>query len=255
MSPLESVAVVLAAGKGKRMKSTLPKPFLRVAGRRMLSYVLETAKSAGCGRLVVVVRNISDAILEEFRAFHPEWVEQDESLGTGDALKRTWEKLKDYEGPLVVLVGDAVLLESGTIRGALRTWAERDSPAAVVITARMGNPSGYGRVVHNEGKVARIIEEGDASEGEKMVNEVNSGSYIFAAPEIFSALEELRPDNVQHEYYLTDAIKILKDRGKRVVAFRSSRPEEALGINTPAELAEAERLLEIRDLGKRKGET
>ncbi len=246
MSLLGPVAVILAAGKGERMTSPLPKPFHRVEGRRMLAYVLETARASGCNRLVVVVRDANHPILQEFSRFRAEWVEQEAPLGTGDALRRTEEKLQAYRGPLVVLMADAILIRPETIRGALKTWADRGS-SAVVITALLEDPAAYGRVLRNQsGEVVGIIEKADASEEEKRIKEVNSGNYVFAAPDIFSVLKTLRPDNRQGEYYLTDAVRALTDEGKQVLAFQSSEAEEALGINTAAELATVERLLRTR---------
>jgi len=246
MSVLAPVAVILAAGKGERMRSPLPKAFHRVQGRRMLSYVLETARASGCKRLLVVVRDAHHLILQEFSQFGAEWVEQEQPLGTGDALRRSEEKLQGYRGPLLVLMADAILIRPRTLRGALKTWADRGS-SAVVITALLEEPAAYGRVLRDwSGEVVGIVEVADASQQEKRIREVNSGNYVFAAPDIFSVLKKLRPDNRQGEYYLTDAVKALRDEDKQVLAFQSSEAEEALGINTPAELASVERLLQTR---------
>jgi len=240
--------VVLAAGLGTRMKSELPKVLHLLYGQPLLAYVLRTAVSLPAERLLVVVGYREDLVRETFRGWPVGWVSQPRQLGTGHAAMQAAEALRDHEGDVVVLMGDAVFLEPETLRKAL---AEHSSAGAraTVVTGVLEDPTGFGRMVRDtDGQVKAIVEERDASPQEKAIREVNSGCYVFDCGRLRSALEKLRPANQQKEYYLTDVVRLLVEEGDTVISVAAEDAREILGINTRAELAQAARLLQERTL-------
>lgn len=240
--------VVLAAGLGTRMKSELPKVLHLLYGQPLLAYVLRTAVSLPAERLLVVVGYREDLVRETFRGWPVEWVSQPRQLGTGHAAMQAAEALRDHDGDVVVLMGDAVFLEPETLRKVL---AEHGSAGAraTVVTGVLEDPTGFGRMVRDtDGRVKAIVEERDASPQEKAIREVNSGCYIFDCGRLRWALEKLRPANRQKEYYLTDVVRLLVEEGDTVISVAAEDAREILGINTRAELAQAARLLQERTL-------
>jgi bifunctional UDP-N-acetylglucosamine pyrophosphorylase / glucosamine-1-phosphate N-acetyltransferase len=240
-------AIILAAGQGKRMRSPLPKVLHRVGGQPLIEWVVQTARAAGAERIVAVLGVGREQIVPVL----PQGVEsvvQEEQLGTGHAARCAEPLLKNYAGPIVVLSGDVPLLRAESVRALAE--AQTGGAAAAVLTARVTGPHAYGRVVRDgAGAVVRIVEHKDASEAERAIAEINTGTYVFGAGELFPALAALRNDNAQREYYLTDAVGWLVRRGRKVAGVLAPSAEECLGINTPEELAAAERNLERRKGG------
>jgi bifunctional UDP-N-acetylglucosamine pyrophosphorylase / glucosamine-1-phosphate N-acetyltransferase len=241
MSP---VAVILAAGKSKRMQSETPKVLHEACGRPMVEYVLDAARQAGCGRLVVVVGHKAD-VVKQALAHHPdvEFALQSEQLGTGHAVMMARPQLEDHGGPVLVLTGDTPLLKSSSLKGLLEEQS-RSSAACVVGTARTEQNDGLGRIVRDSsGEFLRIVEHKDATPQERAITEINTGCFAFDGPALFKALDEVRPNNVQSEYYLTDCAEILRRSGGEVRAACLFTIEEAMGVNTQEQLAEVERVM------------
>ncbi len=239
------VTVILAAGKGTRMKSSLPKVLHRVGGKPMLQHVLDAAKSAGSKRNVVVVGFGGEAV-QAAMGNQAEFVIQKEQLGTGHAVLQTKSLLEEEEGTVMVLCGDTPLLTGNLLRKLYDAHCETGAKATV-LTAIMENPDGYGRIVHMpDGTVEKIVEHKDATEEERGIKEVNSGIYCFAAKDLFAALGEVKNDNAQGEYYLPDVLEILRKEGKKIWAVSTEDDESTLGINSRSQLAQAEGILRRR---------
>ena len=237
--------IILAAGKGTRMKSSLPKVLHKAGGKAMLAHVLDAAKEAGAGRSIVVV-GFGGAAVEEALAGEAEFVTQAEQLGTGHAVLQTESLLRGEKGTVLVLCGDTPLL-TGTL---LKKFVEEHAAAgakATVLTAVMPDATGYGRVIRAaDGTVAKIVEHKDATKEELGVREINSGIYCFSAPDLFAALHEVGNDNAQGEYYLPDVLEILKQKGEKIFAVAADSYEETLGVNSRAQLAASEKILRRR---------
>ena len=237
--------IILAAGKGTRMKSSLPKVLHKAGGKAMLAHVLDAAKEAGAGRSIVVV-GFGGAAVEEALAGEAEFVTQAEQLGTGHAVLQTEPLLRGEKGTVLVLCGDTPLL-TGTL---LKKFVEEHAAAgakATVLTAVMPDATGYGRGIRAaDGTVAKIVEHKDATKEELGVREINSGIYCFSAPDLFAALHEVGNDNAQGEYYLPDVLEILKQKGERIFAVAADSYEEPLGVNSRAQLAASEKILRRR---------
>jgi len=238
-----NVAIILAAGKGVRMKSDLPKVFHKLKGKPMLSYVLNAAKGAGLDKTYVVVGHKSHMIKDFFKDGDIVFVEQEEQLGTGHAVQQVEPYLKGQNFTVVVLSGDMPLISSGTIRKLIEGH-KSEGASATVLVAKMDDPHGYGRVLRDgDGKVERIVEEKDANESEKKVPEVNTGIYCFESKLLFDALRKVNDDNAQREFYLTDTISILKNSGAKVFSVAASDQKEAIGVNSKEQLEALEQVL------------
>ncbi|MCK6473758.1 MAG: NTP transferase domain-containing protein [Planctomycetes bacterium] len=233
-------AIVLAAGQGKRMKSDLPKVLHPLQGRPLVAWVIDAAREAGAERIVVIVGHGK----EQVEAALPQGVEsaeQAERLGTGHAARCAEARLKGYAGPVVVLSGDVPLLPAKDLKALLARQAEKDA-AAVVLTARVEGEHAYGRIVRDAGgKFRRIVEHKDATPDERRIAEINTGTYAFGPGKLFPALAALKNENAQGEYYLTDTIGHFVSQGMAVEALQAPDAQACMGINTPEELAAAER--------------
>ena len=239
------VTVILAAGKGTRMKSALPKVLHKAGGKAMVAHVLAAAKAAGATRQIVVTGFGGDQVREAL-AGQAEFVTQTEQLGTGHAVKMTAPLLKDTQGTIMVLCGDTPLL-TGALLKKLYDEHIAAQARATVLTAVMPDATGYGRIIRQaDGSVEKIVEHKDATEAERAVKEVNSGIYCFDAQALFAALEKVTNDNAQGEYYLPDVLGILKKQGERIWAVAADDFEETLGVNSRAQLAKAEHILRQR---------
>lgn len=237
-------ALVLAAGEGTRMKSDKAKVLHELCGKPMIKWVVETVRRLGPERIVVVVGHQADRVRREMDGEDVDFVVQRKRLGTGHAAMQAEPVLGGFDGTIVVLNGDTPLLSGETLRGFVETH-HRDGAAATVLTAELDDPSGYGRILRDgDGRFLRIVEDRDATETERETREINSGIFCFAATALFPALRRVDRGNVQGEYYITDVMEILRRDGAVVSAFRCDRREEVLGINTPGQLQEAERLKE-----------
>lgn len=236
-----AVAVVMAAGKGTRMKSELPKVLVSVCGRPMIEYVLDALRAGGVERLLVVVGYRADLVREQLNQ-QPgvEFVEQTEQLGTGHAAMVCREALGDFVGPVVVVAGDSPMLRGESIAGLLQRF-DPEQDACLLGTVHKPDPTGLGRIVRDaEGNFTGIVEERDASDAQKQITEVNLSCYVFQGQELFWALDRIDRKNAQGEYYITDCPGLLLAAGKRVQAFPILTPRESLSINNPQELAAVE---------------
>lgn len=242
---LDLVTVILAAGKGTRMKSKLPKVLHKAAGKPMLQHVLDAAKGAGAKRNIVVV-GFGGEQVKEAMGDQAEFVVQTEQLGTGHAVKQAKPLLQDEKGTVVVLCGDTPLVTADLIT-KLYEGHKAAGAKATVLTAIMPDATGYGRIIRTEaGDVARIVEQKDATEAERAVKEVNSGIYCFETQDLFAALEQVGCDNAQGEYYLPDVLGILREQGEKIWAVAADDYESTLGINSRVQLSGAEKILRRR---------
>ncbi|MGP1470388.1 MAG: bifunctional UDP-N-acetylglucosamine diphosphorylase/glucosamine-1-phosphate N-acetyltransferase GlmU [Schwartzia sp. (in: firmicutes)] len=239
------VTVILAAGKGTRMKSVLPKVLHQVGGKPMVQHVLDAAHMAGARRNIVVVGFGAEFVRSALRG-DAEIVVQEEQLGTGHAVRMAEPLLSDERGTVMVLCGDTPLL-TGALLTRLYQAHQETGAKATVLTAMMPDATGYGRIIRaSDGTVEKIVEEKDATEKERAGKEVNSGIYCFSAPDLFSALREVGCDNAQGEYYLPDVLSILRRRGEKIWAVAAEEYEETLGVNSRVQLAGAEKILRRR---------
>jgi len=247
-------AVVLAAGEGTRMRSARPKPLHRLCGRPMVLHVLDALAELSVSRVVVVVGHRAEWVTKTLIEHAPpgmaiEFVEQVEQRGTGDAMSVALTGLpdddEDEEGDVVVLPGDTPLLRPATLATLVRRHRATDS-AATLLTAVLEDPTGYGRVVRgrNDG-VARVVEQGDATDEELAVQEVNTSIYCVRRSVLAPSLRRLSPSNAQGEYYLTDVVGVLSEAGHRVESLVVEDTMEVAGVNDRAQLAVAE--AELRD--------
>lgn len=233
------MAVVLAAGKSTRMKSETPKVLHPVCGRPMIEYVLDSARAAGADKLVVVVGHRSDLVRAALQG-HTDviFAEQTEQKGTGHAVMMCEDALASHTGAVLILAGDTPLLKGSSLR-ALLERREQTGAACVIGTAQTANNEGLGRIVRDAaGQFQCIVEQKDATAEQRQITEINTGCYAFSAPLLLQSLRSLRPNNSQSEYYLTDCPRILMDDGHTVDAACTLTLDEALGVNTRAQLAE-----------------
>ncbi|WP_425617424.1 NTP transferase domain-containing protein [Anatilimnocola sp. NA78] len=239
MTPV--TAVVLAAGMGTRMKSDLPKVLCPVLGRPMIEYVLDSLEAAGVQRIIAVIGYRADDVRQALVGRkNVEYVLQTERLGTGHAVKMARENLQGVTGPVVIVAGDSPMLQSKSVKTLLDYFGEHQ-PACLLGTLHKDNPQGLGRIVRDaSGSFYGIVEEKDASDEQRKITEVNMSTYVFDAPELLHALDLLKNENRQKEYYLTDCPGILLHEGKRVEAIAVLDPCESLSINTPEELQSVE---------------
>lgn len=233
------VAIVLAAGKSTRMKSAVPKVLHELCGRPMIEYVLEAARNAGVERLVVVVGHEADQVRGALSHHKDvEFALQAEQNGTGHAVMMCEENLKDHDGPVMILTGDAPLMRSDSFAGLLEDY-QKQKAACVIGTAVTENNFGLGRIVRDaNGAFQRIVEQKDATADEQLITEINVGCYVFDCRLLFDALGHIDTNNQQGELYLTDAPKILLTDGRVVIASERLTIEEAMGVNSRDQLAE-----------------
>ena len=249
-------AIVLAAGEGTRMRSSRPKPLHVLCGRSMLLYVLDSLADVDIGRVVVVVGHGAERVTKRLHEDAPDlrthFVEQEVQRGTGDAVRVGLtgfvdEPLDDDEdAEILVLPGDTPLLRPATI-AALVAEHRAHKAACTLLTARLEDPTGYGRVVRGrDDRVQRIVEQTDASPDEQAIDEINTSIYCFRRSLLAPALRRVSPENAQGEFYLTDVVEVLHDAGYPVVSLVADDPGETVGINDRAQLAAAEAVLRRR---------
>lgn len=249
---LEKYAVVMAAGKGTRMKSELPKVLYPICGRPMIEYVLDALAAAGIGKILVVVGYRSDLVRATLaQRSNLVFVEQTEQLGTGHAVMVCRDELAGHAGPVMVVAGDCPMIQVDSVDKLFDAYHPADAPPACVLgTAMKVTPEGLGRIVRNEnGDFLAIVEEKDATEEQKAIKEVNMSYYVFRTPDLLDALGSLKTNNSQGEYYITDVPGVLLLQGRKVVALPVLKPIESLGINTVDEAIIVEEALRnpIRD--------
>lgn len=235
--------VILAAGKGTRMKSALPKVLHRVGGLPMIEHVLRTADRLNPRSRTVVVGHMKESVRQALAA-RPDltFVIQEPQRGTGDALLRTASVLEQATGSILLLSGDVPLLRPATLTRLIEQHDQADA-AATVLTAVVERPYGYGRIIRTAGQLSRIVEERDASPAQRDIKEINSGVYLFAIAPLYEALQGLATHNAQGESYLPDLIASSRRRKRRVQAVLVESPDEILGINSRSELAEASKIV------------
>ncbi len=235
--------VVLAAGQGTRMKSSLPKVLHKIAGKPLIQHVLETASTLSPASTTLVIGHKAETVRSALSgAGHLQFVIQQPQLGTAHALQQAEPHLSGKSGTVVLLSGDVPLLSEKTLQRLVGTHSQGGA-AATVVTATVERPYGYGRVVRQDGRIAGIVEERDASPAERQIREINSGIYAFALEPLFDAVRSIASQNAQGEYYLTDLIGIYRRRGLPVETVMVDDPREIMGINSRSELAEVSRIV------------
>jgi UDP-N-acetylglucosamine diphosphorylase/glucosamine-1-phosphate N-acetyltransferase len=242
-------AIVLAAGKGTRMKSDLPKVMHHANGRPMVEWVVAAARAVGCSPVVLVIGHGADVLRGHFQvAEDVEFVMQMPQLGTGHAVDQARELFARGElgDEVLVLCGDGPLIRPHTLQVLLDTHRESGA-AATLATAVIADPSGYGRIERDaHGSFRRIVEQKDATPEQLKINEINPSYYCFRTADLFDALRRVTNQNASGEYYLTDVFELLLRDGKRVSVVDAVPPEDVLSVNTPEQLAEVSRILEGR---------
>jgi UDP-N-acetylglucosamine diphosphorylase/glucosamine-1-phosphate N-acetyltransferase len=238
--------IILAAGKGTRMRSDLAKVLHPVCGQPMIYYSVDLARKIGSAIIALVVGHQAEVIREKLKDNDLIYVLQHEQLGTGHAVLQARDAFRHFEGDILILCGDVPLLLVKTIESLIS--CHRESKAVVtVLTTLLDDPSGYGRIIKGEdGTIIKIVEERDATSKEKKVKEINSGIYCASCRFLFDAVSRIGNDNVQKEYYLTDMVEIARKMDFQVNAFLSYDSREVMGINTVDELKKASSIMEER---------
>ncbi len=241
-------AIILAGGKGVRMKSDLPKVLHLLAGKPLLGYVLDTVESLNLERVAVVVGYQGEKVEDFLKGRKVDIVWQKEQLGTGHAVMQTEPLFKNFEGDIMVLCGDVPLLEAKTVVNLFETH-RRKKAMATVLTVLLEDPKGYGRIIREkDGAFERVVEEKDATPEQRRVREINTGEICFSAPSLFSALKKVKRDNLQKEFYLTDVLGILRSQKEKIESLKAENPWETMGINSILELARMEEYLTNRKI-------
>lgn len=249
--------LILAAGLGTRMRSNLAKVLHQVDGRPLINHVCRTAVALAPEKIYVVIGyqgdDVKTAVLTELTEEQAVVVEQKEQLGTGDAVNAAREYLQDRDSTLLILSGDVPLIRPETLAGLIQQhYSHRGKGAAcTILTVKLKDPTGYGRVVRgDEGIFERIVEQKDANEGEREIREINAGIYCFDTRKLFATLKDVQNNNSQGEYYLTDVPALLKAAGEDVSIYQHNDAQEIEGVNNRAQLADIERLLRRRTISK-----
>ena len=241
---MDKCAIILAAGQGTRIKSNIPKVLHKVCGKEMVNHVIDNMREAGIDDVNVIIGKGSELVKESTKDRNVSYSLQEEQLGTGHAVKCAKEFLQGKDGVVAVFTGDAPLTRVETIKKLVDEHIKKGNEATL-LSAYVDDPTGYGRIIRDGEEVLKIVEHKDCNEEELKVNEMNAGMYCFDIKSLLSSLEELNNNNVQGEYYLTDVIGILKSKGEKVGALLTDY-EDTLGVNSRAQLAEAERVLRKR---------
>ena len=240
-------AIILAAGKSTRMRSKLPKPLHPVCGLPMTTHIIRACRNAGAERIVVIVGHEAEAVKAGL-GDGVEYALQATQRGTGDAAKAAIDLLDDWQGTILIIAGDAPLLRTETLSSLLEHHHQK-SAAATLLTAFLDDPTGYGRVIrNNDGSVARIVEEKDATPEQRAIKEWFPSFYAFQGQALWDSLLKVTPHNAQNEYYLTDTIGILVEQGSAVEAVPVADVREVLGVNNRVQLAEVGAFLRQRIL-------
>ncbi|NOZ75988.1 MAG: NTP transferase domain-containing protein [FCB group bacterium] len=240
------IVAILAAGKGTRMKSDLPKVLHPVGGKPMVLHVIRLARNIGADRVIAIIGHQKKKVIETICDSGAEWVVQEPQLGTGHAVQQVEPLLKDQQGDLLVLSGDVPLLREYTLNQLMRAHRQSGA-AATLLTAQFADPSGYGRILRNKDNgLERIVEDKDCSPEESVIREINAGIYVFQVGPLFEALKQVNNQNAQGEYYLPDTLPILISGGFSVGLEILQDPLEIQGVNTPQQLNEINRIFRTR---------
>ena len=241
---MDKCAVILAGGEGKRMKMNKPKPLAELLSQPMLRWVINSVRRAGVDK-ICVVKGFGKEYIDEFVEsldFPVETVYQAERLGTGHAVMQAKDFLQSNGGSVVILNGDAPFMDSETIESSFE-FHKKSGNAATVISAKVDDPTGYGRIVRGEsGELLAIVEQKDADEQTAAINEVNSGGFWFDTEKLLSVLNEIKSDNKAGEYYLPDALKLLLQKNEKIGAFTAKSPDTVLGANDREQLRQLEQI-------------
>jgi UDP-N-acetylglucosamine diphosphorylase/glucosamine-1-phosphate N-acetyltransferase len=231
--------IILAAGKGTRMHSDQAKVLHRLCGEPLLHYSVKLAEGLHSEKIVVIVGHQADKVREVFPAPAIVFVDQQPQLGTGHAVLQAADEFAGYEGLILILCGDVPCLQAATVRDLIDRHL-REQAMVTVMTTLLADPGSYGRVITSAvGDVLRIVEARDATDREKQVREINTGIYCADSRFLFEAVRQIKNDNQQKEYYLTDIIEIGRKMGCRVRSFAAADPSEVMGVNTPEDLEQA----------------
>lgn len=242
---MEKYVVILAAGKGTRMKSKLYKVLHKVCGKTMVEHVVDAARAVNPAKIVTVVGTGAGEV-EKVLDGKSDFAFQEKQLGTGDAVMTAKEELGDKDGATLVVTGDTPLFTTETFDELFKYHAEKGN-AATVLTAEAPNPFGYGRIIRDDqGNVLRIVEQKDGKPEELKVKEINTGVFCFDNKKLFEALKHVDNNNAQGEYYLTDVLEILRNSGERVGAYKMPDFSESLGVNDRIALAQATKTMQRR---------
>lgn len=243
----ETVAIILAAGGSTRMNTQMAKVLHEVCGRPMLAYVLDACRNVGIRKMCVVVGFGAEQVQQQFGgADDIVWVRQQEQLGTAHAVSCCKEHLKDFDGQTLVLCGDGPMIRAQTLKIIIDKH-ESGQSAATLGTAILDDPSGYGRIVRDDyGNIQGIVEHSDCTPEQLKIREINPSNYIFNNKILFEAIEKVKPENVKKEYYLTDAVSGIIATGHKVEAITAVPPDEAIGINSRAQLSAASKIMQRR---------
>ncbi|NLB88107.1 MAG: NTP transferase domain-containing protein, partial [Syntrophomonadaceae bacterium] len=235
-------AVILAAGKGVRMCSDLPKVVHKIGGKPIIEHVVKAVIKAGINDITIVVGHGREKVIEVLQDYAVKYVVQEQQLGTGHALMQAKDQVNP-ESAMLVLAGDIPLLQVETIKSLIAFHSQKGN-TATILSAQLSNPYGYGRIVRDSNNnFLKIVEEKDATLEEKMIKEINSGIYCFHAGSAFEALEMIKPENAQGEYYLTDILEILKNNNKSVDVLLTDASQDIYGINDRVQLSEAQAIM------------
>jgi bifunctional UDP-N-acetylglucosamine pyrophosphorylase/glucosamine-1-phosphate N-acetyltransferase len=233
--------ILLAAGQGKRMNSSVPKVLHSVGGRPLFLHVLAAAHRLKPRRVVIVIGHGAEAVKRAYSGDDVVWIVQEQQLGTAHAVLCAKNCFGDFDGDILILSGDVPLISQRTLNTMVDAHRQR-SAALTLLTALPKEPTGYGRILRDErGEITGIVEERDGTEAQKEIREVNAGVYVASSRFIFNALERVKNNNEQREYYLTDAVTIGVGQGQRIAAVTADDPGEVMGINTREELAQMEK--------------
>ena len=239
------VSVVMAAGKGTRMKTNKSKVVHKIYGKELVNRVIDTAEKVGSDEIIAVVGHQKESVMEAI-GDRAKFVVQEELLGTGHALMQAVPYLEGKRGKVLILYGDVPLIREETLRALIKR-SEDNSEYATIMTAIYDNPTGYGRIIRDvDGRVTEIVEEKDATDEQRKIKEINSGIYCFDIEELLSAIKEIKPNNAQGEYYLTDVIKIMSEKGLKTGALIVEDNTEILGVNDRIQLELLTRVLRMR---------
>lgn len=239
------ISVVMAAGKGTRMKTNKSKVVHKIYGRELVNRVIDTAEKVGSDEIICVVGHQKESVMDVI-GNRAKFAIQEDLLGTGHALMQAVPYLEGKRGKVLILYGDVPLIREETLRSLIKR-SEDNSEYATIITAMYDNPTGYGRIIRDvDGRVVEIVEEKDATEEQRKIKEINSGIYCFDIEELLEAIKEIKPNNAQGEYYLTDVIKIMSEKGLKTGALIVEDNTEILGVNDRIQLELLTRVLRMR---------
>lgn len=239
---------ILAGGIGKRMKSKKVKVLHELMGKSMITWVIDLAKSISPKSIILVYGKKGEELKDKFPGI--KYAFQEEPNGTGAAAGVALKEIKDKEGNIIILSGDTPLLSKESLE-KLINYHEKNALNVTIMTFCPENPTGYGRIIRKEDKIIEIVEERDANPTQKKINEVNGGVYVFSIKHLRDSLKKITPENAQGEYYLTDAIAVIRNAGGKIGGLKTKKPMELKGVNTREDLSELNNFLREKQIPER----